>query len=84
LVTIVRILKARRRILPIETPGLFGLVAVYLQQLLYFMPPHSNGVAKIVSDVQWLVERHIKNHLQAGLYDAEKRQSSPFYQRSEL
>ena len=63
LVAIVRILRARRRILPIETPRPFGLVAVYLQQLLYSMPLDSSGVAKIASDVQWLVERHIKNHL---------------------
>ena len=60
LVTIVRILKARRRILPIETPGPFGLVAVYLQQLLYSMPLHSSGVAKIASDIQCVVERYIK------------------------
>ena len=53
---IVRFLRARRRILPIETPRPFGLVAVYLQQLLYSTPLHSSGVAKIAFDVQFLVE----------------------------
>ena len=60
---IVRFLRARRRILPIESPRPFELVAVYLQQLLYSMPLQSSGVAKIASDIHFLVERCIKNYL---------------------